>query len=383
MRYEVSEIVHAYTPGLKVKRATIVRKIRRLPLSGENLVNQGDFIDYETPVARTYILGDPHLIRAAHLLGLQDDPKEVLRYMVKKIGDPVEEGEVIAKYSLLFGLIKKSFTSPIKGVLESFSESSGYMVFREPQILVEVKAYVPGKVVEVLPMEGVVVELNAAFIQGIFGIGGETKGIIKMSANSREDVLDSDSITSDDKGKILVGGSLVKEEAIAKAAEVGVSGIVCGGIDYKELTDLLGYKIGVAITGEEEIGLTLIVTEGFGRINMSRRVFRLLQQFQGHRAAMCGATQIRAGVLRPEIIIPHGELPSKGIGEENLAGGMRPGTSIRVIREPYFGAIGTVVSLPVELQKIKTESNVRIVEIELENGRKVKVPRANVEIIEE
>ncbi|HDD69413.1 MAG TPA: hypothetical protein ENG61_03545, partial [Candidatus Korarchaeota archaeon] len=60
-----------------------------------------------------------------------------------------------------------------------------------------------------------------------------------------------------------------------------------------------------------------------------------------------------------------------------------PGTLVRIIREPYFGQIGRVVSLPIELQVIETESKVRVAEVELEGGKRVVVPRANLEIIEE
>jgi hypothetical protein len=62
---------------------------------------------------------------------------------------------------------------------------------------------------------------------------------------------------------------------------------------------------------------------------------------------------------------------------------MGVGTYVRIIQEPYFGDVGHVRNLPPELQGVETESSVRIVEIELEDGRKVLVPRANVEIIEE
>jgi hypothetical protein len=44
--------------------------------------------------------------------------------------------------------------------------------------------------------------------------------------------------------------------------------------------------------------------------------------------------------------------------------------------------LAKVVNLPVELQLVETESPVRIVEIELQDGRKVIVPRANVELFE-
>ena len=42
-----------------------------------------------------------------------------------------------------------------------------------------------------------------------------------------------------------------------------------GGFDYNSLSDLLGYQLGVAITGSEKIGPSLIITEGFGKIKMA------------------------------------------------------------------------------------------------------------------
>jgi hypothetical protein len=56
---------------------------------------------------------------------------------------------------------------------------------------------------------------------------------------------------------------------------------------------------------------------------------------------------------------------------------------VRIIRQPYFGAIGLVKFLPVELQQVESESYVRVLDVELDDGTVVTVPRANVEIIEE
>jgi hypothetical protein len=41
------------------------------------------------------------------------------------------------------------------------------------------------------------------------------------------------------------------------------------------------------------------------------------------------------------------------------------------------------VGLPVELAQVETEAKVRVLDVELEDKRKVTLPRANVEIIEE
>ncbi len=157
---------------------------------------------------------------------------------------------------------------------------------------------------------------------------------------------------------------------------------MAGGIRHDDLTNFTGEEIGVAITGQEELGLTVIITEGFGTMRMSQSTFDLLKSFEGYHASVNGATQIRAGVLRPEIIIPHEEATEQG-SEEELSSGMVPGTPVRIIRQPYFGAIGTVRFLPVELQQVESESYVRVLDVELDDGTVVTVPRANVEIIEE
>lgn len=377
---KVSEEAYAYTPGLKIKRALTVSKTRRLPIFGDVYIKVGDRVDYDTVVAHTELSGDPEIVKVAMLLGVE--PEDLPRYMTKKVGDKVAEEEVIAAYNAFFGLIKKRVASPIEGTIESISDVTGQVIVRGLPIPVEVEAYIPGQVVEVLPREGAVIETNAAFIQGIFGIGGETQGRIKMVADSPDDELTPDHIKPEDKGTVLIGGSMVTRGAFRKGVEVGVSCIVSGGVRHDDVTTFIGEEIGVAITGQEEVGLTLIITEGFGRMGMSQRTFDLLKSFEGYMASVNGATQIRAGVMRPEIIIPHEEGFEQASGDE-LAAGMVPGTPVRIIRQPYFGAIGKVVSLPVELQQVDTESHVRVLEVELDDGSLVTVPRANVEIIEE
>ncbi len=375
---EKSVEAHAYTPGLKVKRSMTVNKNRRLPLFGEVFVEEGDIIDHELIVARTEISGDPEIVKAAIRLGVE--PEDLPQYTLKKVGDHVEEGEQLAYYTAFFGLIKKSVESPKTGTIESISDITGQIIIRGSPIPVDIDAYIPGKVVEILPKEGAVIQTNAAFIQGIFGIGGESHGEIRMAVENPDNVLSENLITSEDKGAVLISGSLVTLGALKKSVEIGVSCIVAGGIRHDDLISFTGKEIGVAITGQEELGLTVIITEGFGKMRMSQSTFDLLKSFEGYQASVNGSTQIRAGVLRPEIIIPHQEIAEPG--SEELSSGMVPGTPVRIIRKPNFGAIGLVTFLPVELQQLESESYVRVLYVELEDGTVVTVPRANVEIIE-
>jgi len=369
----------AYTPGLRISPFTTIRKTRRLPLKGQVLVSKGDRVQPETVVARTELPGVMQTVKVAAHLGVE--PNEVERFLKVSIGDRVEKDQVLAESRSLFGLMRTTVKSPVAGTVEHFSPVSGSLGIRAAPIPIEVEAYVQGIIAEVLPEEGVEVETQGAFIQGIFGVGGERRGVVRVVAASPEHPLDSTAVSEKHQGCVIVGGSLITADALKRAVSVGASAVVAGGIVDRDLIDFLGYDIGVAITGHEDIPITIIVTEGFGRIPMARRTFDLLRSLEGRTASVNGATQIRAGVIRPEIIVPLDSAVSdagySGFQEQDL----HIGATVRLIRQPHFGEIATVTDLPPEPVLIPSGSTVRVLKAKLSTGEEVTVPRANVEIL--
>jgi hypothetical protein len=371
-------MAHAYTPGLRVTEHAVLRRERRLPLKGDVLAKAGDRVEPDTVVARTELPGNVQTVNLASRLSL--DPATVESSLIRPVGSSVRKGEVIAQGKSLFGLVTNRIESPADGVIESVSKVTGQLILREPPIPVEMDAYVKGRVIEVLPGEGVVVEARGAFVQGIFGVGGETFGRIAVVSGGPDEALRPEHLRPEHRGAIVVGGSHVSFEAVQRARAVGAAAVVAGGLDDRDLKQLLGRDLGVAITGSEDLGLTLVVTEGFGHIPMAARTWRLLGTHTGRVASISGATQIRAGVMRPEMLIPgEGEA---GVPPEEIALGLEVGSLLRVIRQPYFGRIGTARELPPELQKLDTEAEVRVLVVEFaDDGTRAVVPRANVELI--
>lgn len=374
---------YAYTPGLKVKDFAIVSKTRALPIPGDVLVKEGDLVESHTIVARTMISGNPHVVQVSAQLDVQE--RDLEYYMLKKQGEPVHEGEIIAMHQALFGLVKTYVKSPTTGVIEFISTLTGQVSIREPPRVLDVDAYIRGRVTKVVTGKGAVIETPAAFVQGILGVGGERRGKL-MTITSPDEVLRADLIDSKCSGRVLVGGAYVDSETLFKATQMGVVGIVVGGISKKELNRFIGgYDMGVAITGRENVALTLIITEGFGRMSMASRTFELLKSFNDWEASINGATQIRAGVIRPEIIIPLKDerVRAQEEEQEDIVHGLVSGMRVRIIRDPWFGSIGRVINLPRDYFRIETEAEVRVLEIELAEGNRVIIPRTNVEIIEE
>ena len=193
----------------------------------------------------------------------------------------------------------------------------------------------------------------------------------------REEISQYQSETDCEKCK----GMRLKDEALCvKINDLNIQGIVCGGIDYQTLTKILKKPLGVAITGMEDT-TTIIVTEGFGEISMADRTYQLFKENTSEMASINGATQIRAGVMRPEIFIGSTDksIVEDSFNEDKLA--ISIGSKVRIIREPFFGLIGEVIELPKELVTIDTETTSRVAKIKLNDARCEIIPRANLEVI--
>ena len=373
-------MAHSYTPGLKVLKNTKILKERRLPLKGSVDTSVGDTVAPGDTIAKTDLPGNVQMVNIANQLNV--DASDVETVMIAKEGSKVSKNDLIAQTNGIFGYFKSSVNSPVDGTIDSVSNITGQVVIREAPIPVEVDAYIRGVVDEVITEEGVVIKSYGSFVQGIFGIGGESRGEIKMLSENRTSEISVDMIKPEHEGLIIVGGSFISLEAYKKALECKVAGVVVGGFNYYDLEEILGYTLGVAITGSEELITSLIVTEGYGKIQMGQQTFDLLKENSGRLASINGATQIRAGVIRPEIIIPTDASSQKDSDENSKKmSGMTEGSLVRVIRSPNFGKIGSVKELPSELRKMESETMVRVAIIDID-GKLIEIPRSNLEVVE-
>ena len=221
-------MAHAYTPGLKVLHETKIDKERRLPLKGTVTVEKGKFVTPDDIVAKTDLPGNVQMVNVANQLNI--DAEDVNDAMIAKEGTSVIKGEMIAETKGLFGLFKTNVTAPVDGTIEVISDTTGQVVIREAPIPVEIDAYMSGSIKNVIPEEGVVIESEGVFIQGIFGIGGESRGDLAVIVDNREDEITEEMLTSELEGKIIVGGSFISLKAYKKAIQLKVAGVVVGGL---------------------------------------------------------------------------------------------------------------------------------------------------------
>lgn len=366
---------NALTPALAVSPWTKLRRRRELPLAGEILVKEGDRVSGNSIVGVAQLEGELRLVRAADQLGVP--AHEIVDLVKVHEGERVQEGAVIAEVRGLWGLFRSVLTAPIDGVVEFISTSTGHIGIRAPARPLQLPAYIAGTVIKVESGRSVVIESEGPFVQGVFGVGGERLGSLCVLSISNDHRLSEADIPEDVKDNVLVGGHSPSIEALRKAATLGAVGLITGSIDDQTLREYVGYDIGVALTGDEPVSMTVIITEGFGNIGLSERIRSVLSRYQGAVVSINGATQVRAGAQRPEVI---GYAPD---GEQNASppsSSLEVGARIRLIRVPYFGQTGVVREMPHALEVIETGAAVRVLRATLDDGREVTVPRANVEL---
>jgi hypothetical protein len=311
-------------------------------------------------------------VSAAAALGVAR--AEISRHVVVAVGEAVAEGQVVARSRSLFGLLTAEVRSPVGGVLESISEATGQLLIRAAPRPIELPAYVTGTVVEVAPGAAVTVEAEVALAQGIFGIGGEAFGELIRVCREPDQILDENRVSSDHRGAVLLGGGRVTLSALRRMREIGARAVVTGSASGADLIELVGGGLNPAATGDEDLGLTVVLSEGFGELAMAGGTFELLSALEGRPVSASGATQVRAGVIRPEVVGP-----ALDARPDTAPAGEVAGQLVRIVRGARFGAVGRVVAAPDEPVQIDNGALASVYEVELEDGETAVVPRANVE----
>jgi len=350
-----------YGTETKVKALTKIRRERVLPRSGEILVSPGDRVEATQVVARTEVPGDFRILPVARQLGISGS--KIGEYLQVDLGDPVHQGTVIAKRG---GLLGRSVRSPIDGVV--VARGGGKVLIEAQPTPSELRAYIPGTVLNVSDNRRVVIEMSGSLIQGNWGSGDESIGVLKFIADRPHSPLQPDSVNPSCHGAILVGGVMENRELLEQAENIEVRGIVTGGL----VPELIPYV--------KQLPFPVIVTDGIGHTSMAGPIFDLLRANEGEEASVSGFVQTRWEAKRPEVIIPKpDETPS--MDEEEHDDGLTVGTRVRIARAPYAGRVGEVVSVPRYARRIETGARVRCAEIDIGQDDPVSVPFVNLDVI--
>lgn len=300
------------------------------------------------------------LVKIAPLLGVPG--KQVTKYLTRKVGDKIYEGEIIARRKAFLGLGKKDVKSPVDGQITFIDPMGNLMVKFLPKPTQLISAAI-GKVVA-LEEDKIVISTVGSKINGFVSIGKNREGPLAVIASPKDFVLPA-SIKSEHQGKILVGGALLEKASLEKAITVGVRGIITGGINRRDFESLGG--------GREDVGVSLMITEGFGSLPMGKDIYDFLKKEEGRPTFL---------LSQENSLIITAEAPIKGKKVSDVPWKqIEIGDRVRIFREDSANELGTVKEFPGK-QILNSGILTDVAEVIFENGERLLVPGSNLEIVQ-
>jgi len=238
----------------------------------------------------------PSKVEIAKKLNIK--PQLMPRYLKKQLNDFVYAGEMLASRIIDVQGTEHPMliAAPKTGRICELDTKKGTIVIKYDKKPYRKKAGVYGTVTEIEPGRSAIVAYTGKTLKGIIGFGSESWGKI----NYLDDISNYKNCCDTD---IAVFPGRINIEILKKLKESKVKGVIAASINNLDLVEFIGREIGVALTGNELIPFPLILTEGFGDFSLSQDYCEIFKENQANTIYINGHTQIRAGVIRPSIII--------------------------------------------------------------------------------
>ncbi|MEX0621499.1 MAG: hypothetical protein WD187_00685 [Candidatus Woykebacteria bacterium] len=348
------------TKRVKEKKKIILN--RYYPGKCKLVVKIGQSVGDTDIIGHCEVSAGRRLIKIAHVLGVSG--AAVQKYLTRRVGEKIYEGEILARRKGVLGLGKKEIKAPVDGLITEI-DARGDLILQFLPKPVRLLAGASGKI-KAVDDKKIAIETIATQIHGFVSIGKEREGIISIVGNPKEFILPT-RITQEAKGKILVGGALLEKGALEKAVTLGAVGIITGGMNYRDFESL---------GGGEDFGISIIVTEGFGTAPMGDDIFNYLSQRQGRFGFILGSEN--------KLILPDLEEPAE-VRElstpTQVWRELSVGDKVRYLRKESGDLLGVVKELPGE-QIINSGILAQVAKVAFNSKQELLLPAANLEIIE-
>jgi hypothetical protein len=338
---------------------TIVRE-RLLPVPGRVIVRVNQKVGPTDVIAEASWAREHVMLDVAGALNLP--PEAADRLIRCKVGERVLAGAVVAAGR---GPLARRIKAPREGKV--IAAGGGQILMEAGDTNLELRAGIPGTVVEVLPERGAVIQTAGALIQGVWGNGRIDTGALVSLADKPDALLAGTRLDASLRGSIILAGMCREAEALEAAAALPVRGLILGSL-YPSLLPLA-----------REMRYPILITDGFGSIPMNSAAFRLLTTNVKREVTVNAEAYDRYSGARPEAIIP---LPvTTDPPQPRDAEAFAPGQTVRMRRPPASGMIGTLVSLRPGLSALPSGLRAPAADVRLENGEQVLVPLVNLEVV--
>jgi hypothetical protein len=338
---------------------TTVQRRRYLPITGKVMVRAGQEVTADEVIATTDAYATHISIDLERGLGVPKN--KVVEYLKRSIGDDVSEGAVIASRS---GLLSRTVRAPRSGRMVTVG--GGQVLLRVKQKPFELKAGLPGTVIQVEPDLGAIIQTTGAWIQGVWGNGKVRSGKLALCVEQPDQAVTSKDLNSKQKGLILLAGYCVGPQVFERMAKYQINGLILGSMATRLIPTAM------------RMPYPVMVLDGFGAMGINLSAFRLLSTNVEREISLNAAVYDHQTGQRPEIVIP-----LEGQGAPPVPMDLETveiGQQVKILRAPYHGKVGTIARL-LGVVRLPNGMRVETAEVTLSDEEKALVPLANLEVL--
>jgi hypothetical protein len=338
---------------------TLIRRERLLPVPGKILVRAGQKVISTDVVAEASLSPEHFMLDVARSLGVTAERSD--QYLQVQPGTELAEKDVVAGP---VGLGRRVVRAPRAGKV--VLAGGGQVLIEAASRPYQLKAGIPGEVVELVGEMGVVIETTGALIQAVWGNGGLDSGVLTVVCQEPAQLLTASQLDVALRGSILLAACCSDREVFKAAAELPLRGLVLASMDASLLQ------------AAEKCPIPVLVLDGFGRRPMNSVAYKLLTTNNRRDVVVNGQRWNRYSGLRPELIIP---LPASGnTGAPPETGALVRDMPVRILRAPYANLVGLITGIQ-NMAVMPSGVRGRAAEVRLESGETVVVPLANLELL--
>lgn len=348
------------SPVTHVLPLTMIVRPRLLPVEGEVLVRAGQKVRASDVIATAVPAPKHQMINVGNRWGLNDE--EARRYIERTVGERVEKGDIIATKE---GFGRRILRSSVSGTIVVIA--GGVVIIRADRKPFELLAGLPGTVSNLIPDRGIEIESIGALIQGVWGNGRVDFGLLNVLADKPDHLLTPDLLDVSLRGSVVLGGHCQDKETLQVSREQRLRGLILGSLasDLRTMATKMPYPI--------------VLLDGFGSHPMNEVAFTLLQTNDKRDIALNAELFNYRQGIRPELLIP---LPGSSEMDNPISmDTLSPGQQVRIIRAPYRGVIGRLVSLQKGMKMFSHGLRSRAAKVRLADEQVIEVPVANLEIL--
>src|SRR3989344_509504 len=311
---------------------------------------------------------------------------EGIKYLQVPLGRFIYKGELLAYKKSIFG--DKVITAPTDGLIEEYNPKTGDLRLKFLSKELPMTSGVFGIVDGIDQRNGeVLVRTIATKVYGVIGSGRERGGILHLIGNS-SNLVSGIEIKEDMHRQIIVTGALIYGEALRKAAVIGVSGIISGGLNLSDYLSIVATldphdKLGT------DVGISLMATEGFGLIPIGEDIFNLIKSFNGKFDFVNGNLNLLllpAATSSSILAVRKATLPilplskSPIIKPELRIVDLNLGDLVRIIWPPFMGAQGKIIAIDKSTSMLESGISTYLVAVQTQK-KMIKVPFPNLEVL--